>query len=111
MPNSLCTLEQNKDPASLRAALDNLLREHGLSADAGERAIAKVRAQLERQRELEGIDLSNIIEEEDGGRGGRRRAAARVDYRQVEIVLFTPSSAVCLWAAHRVSRRWWPCMQ
>ena len=60
--------------------MKELLREHGLSEDSGERAIAKVRAKLDTERELEGIDLSNIIDEE-GGRGGRRRAAARVDYR------------------------------
>jgi len=71
---------QNKDPLSLRSALSSLLGEYGLSADAGERAIAKVHQELERKRELEGMDLANIIDE-DGGRGSRRRAAARVDYK------------------------------
>ena len=76
MPPSL----QNKDPASLRAALKQLLADQGLSEGSDARAIARVKADLERQRDLEGIDLSNIIEE-GGGRGGRRRAAANVDYK------------------------------
>lgn len=84
---SLCTAAlrvvpppQNKDPASLRAALQQLLSDQGLSEHSEARAIARVKAQLERERDLEGIDTSNIIEEE-GGRGSRRRAAARVDYK------------------------------
>lgn len=73
---------QNKDPSSLRSALRQLLEEHGLSDGSDARSIARVKADLERQRDLEGIDLSNIIDE-DSGRGGRRRAAARVDYKYV----------------------------
>jgi hypothetical protein len=72
--------QQNKDPASLRAALQQLLGGQGLSEHSDAQAIARVKAQLERERDLEGIDTSNIIEE-DGGRGSRRRAAARVDYK------------------------------
>lgn len=71
---------QNKDPSSLRSALRQLLEEHGLSESSDARSIARVKADLERQKDLEGIDLSNIIDE-DSGRGGRRRAAARVDYK------------------------------
>lgn len=73
---------QNKDPGSLRSALRLLLEEHGLYESSDARSIARVKADLERQRDLEGIDLSNIIDE-DSGRGGRRRAAARVDYKYV----------------------------
>lgn len=77
---SCCCCTQNKDPASLRLALQQLLGDQGLSEHSDARAIARVKAQLERQRDLEGIDMSNIIEE-DGGRGSRRRAAAKVEYK------------------------------
>lgn len=46
------------------------------SAAAGEREIGRVRARLQQQRDLDGIDTSNIIQ---GGR--RRRAAAPVSYK------------------------------
>jgi hypothetical protein len=62
----------------LRSALQQLLGDQGLTEHSDPRAIARVKVQLERQRDLEGIDTSNIIEEE-GGRGSRRRAA--VDYK------------------------------
>lgn len=64
----------------MRRALQQLLSDQGLNEQSDSRAIARVKAQLERQRDLEGIDMSNIIDE-DGGRGSRRRAAARVDYK------------------------------
>jgi hypothetical protein len=71
---------QNKDPTSLKTALRQLLSDQGLSESSDARAIGRVKAELERRKDLEGIDLSNIIEE-DSGRGSRRRAAARVDYK------------------------------
>lgn len=46
------------------------------SVHAGERAIAQVKSKLTIQRDLDGIDTSNIIE---GGR--RRRGAATVSYK------------------------------
>lgn len=54
------------------------------SAAAGEREIARVKARLQQQRDLDGIDTSNIIQ---GGR--RRRAAAPVSYNKA---LMDPAS-------------------
>ncbi|PRW59758.1 ferrous iron transporter A [Chlorella sorokiniana] len=67
---------RNKEEGALEAALEELLAKHGLDADSGERAIAQVKSKLTIQRDLDGIDTSNIIE---GGR--RRRGAAPVSYK------------------------------
>jgi hypothetical protein len=75
--------KQNKDPGSLKAALQDLLRKHGLTVNSEASKLAAVRARLELARDMEGIDMSNIIDDGDAGRGGRpsRRAAANVHYR------------------------------
>lgn len=79
----VCCFLQHPDPASLEEALGALLAKHKLSARSDAHAIAQVKAKLELQRDMEGIDLSNIIDgDEDSGRGRRpRRAAAQVDFK------------------------------
>ena len=70
---------KNKGDAALEAAFEELLAKHGLTAGSGAPEVAKAKAALQVQRDLDGIDASNILE---GGRG-RRGAAARpaVNYR------------------------------
>lgn len=51
----------------------------GLAARAGKEEVAKVKRKLALQRDLDGIDTSNIIFE--GGRRRRQAAAAPVNYR------------------------------
>eukprot|EP00887_Chlorella_sp_A99_P006169 scaffold3.g6169.t1 len=76
------TYVKNKDNASLEQALEALLEKHGLSADAGEKQVAKAKQRLQVARELEGIDTSNII---DGGRRPRAAAqAARANYAAMQ---------------------------
>lgn len=70
---------QNKGEAALTSALQELLARQGLSTSSDSAALARVKAKLELSRDLEGIDMSNIISE-DGGRPSRR-AAARIDYK------------------------------
>jgi hypothetical protein len=81
LPCPLSTLLrlQNKGEAALIKALQELLVKHGLSPNSDAAALVRVKAKLELSRDLEGIDMSNIINE-DGGRP-TRRAAARVDYK------------------------------
>lgn len=74
-------LLQNPDPDSLEKALAELLSKYRLSAKSDERAISRVKAKLELQRDMEGIDMSNIIDDDNRGRGRPRRAAAPVSYR------------------------------
>ncbi|PSC69587.1 glutamic acid-rich [Micractinium conductrix] len=71
-------IKHRDDEAGMRAALEALLDKHGLDGGAGEREISKARAALQVQRDLDGIDTSNIIE---GGR--RRRGAAPVSYKKL----------------------------
>jgi DNA-binding transcriptional regulator PaaX len=70
---------QNKGEAALIKALQELLAKHGLTPNSDAGALARVKAKLELSRDLEGIDMSNIISDE----GGRptRRAAAHVNFK------------------------------
>jgi hypothetical protein len=70
---------QNKGEAALVKALQELLAKHGLTPNSDAGALARVKAKLELSRDLEGIDMSNIISD-DGGRS-TRRAAARIDFK------------------------------
>ncbi|QDZ19930.1 hypothetical protein HOP50_03g24480 [Chloropicon primus] len=57
----------NKDPSSLERSLEDLLSTQGLSLASPKKDIVRVRKRLELERDLDGIDTSNIVEE------GRRR--------------------------------------
>jgi hypothetical protein len=70
---------QNKDASSLRAALKALLGRHGLEPGSSDKDIRRVRLQLEKAKDLEGIDASNILATE--GRRPRRAAAAAVNFQ------------------------------
>ncbi|GFR49554.1 hypothetical protein Agub_g11600, partial [Astrephomene gubernaculifera] len=72
---------RKKSVAELEDALTELLARHGLNARSGEKEISQVRRQLERDRDLEGIDTSNIISL--GGGRPRRAAAASVNFRKM----------------------------
>ena len=65
-------MRHKEDDARIEA-LENILRDNGLDANASEKAVAKVRAKVELERDLDGIDASNVIE------GGRRRRAVATD--------------------------------
>lgn len=65
-------MRHKKDEARIEA-LKSILRDNGLDANASEKAVAKVRAKVELERDLDGIDASNVIE------GGRRRRAVATD--------------------------------
>ncbi|KAL6766278.1 hypothetical protein ACKKBG_A35390 [Auxenochlorella protothecoides x Auxenochlorella symbiontica] len=58
---------QNKTDAGLQEALVNLLTKHGLSKSSGSDAVEAVARRLAKERDLDGIDTSNIVS------GGRRR--------------------------------------
>ena len=64
---------RHKEDAGRIEALETILRENGLDANASDKAVAKVRARVELARDLDGIDASNVIE------GGRRRRAVATD--------------------------------
>eukprot|EP00882_Tetradesmus_deserticola_P024335 GHRQ01026593.1.p2 GENE.GHRQ01026593.1~~GHRQ01026593.1.p2 ORF type:complete len:257 (+),score=130.45 GHRQ01026593.1:219-989(+) len=70
---------KNKGEAALTKALQELLVKHSLTPNSDAAALARVKAKLELSRDMEGIDMSNIISG-DGGRPARR-AAARVDFK------------------------------
>ena len=57
----------HKTEAALESALLDLLSKEGLSSSSTRKEIAKVRKRLEMQRDLDGIDISNIVDT------GRRR--------------------------------------
>ena len=57
----------HKTEAALESALLGLLSKEGLSSSSTRKEIAKVRKRLEMQRDLDGIDISNIVDT------GRRR--------------------------------------
>jgi len=63
---------KNKSDQELEAAFKALLEKNGLEANAGAHEVAKVKAQLQIQRDLDGIDTSNIISD---GRRSRRGGA------------------------------------
>lgn len=69
---------KNKTETELLSALETLLEKHDLTVDAGPNEIAKVKSKLQIQRDLDGIDTTNILE---GGR--RHRGAATVSYRSM----------------------------
>jgi hypothetical protein len=62
---------KNKTDKELEAAFEALLEKNGLEANAGANEVAKVKTQLQIQRDLDGIDTSNIISD---GRRSRRGA-------------------------------------
>jgi hypothetical protein len=64
---------RHKEDEARIEALKSILRDNGLDANASEKAVAKVRAKVELERDLDGIDASNVIE------GGRRRRAVATD--------------------------------
>ncbi|KAK9916617.1 hypothetical protein WJX75_004933 [Coccomyxa subellipsoidea] len=61
--------------------LKALLQKHGLSEQATSDEIAQVRKDLQKQRDLEGIDMNNILGE---GRGRRAAAAAPRKYNYAD---------------------------
>ncbi len=79
---------RGRDEATVRANLESLLQRHGLGLRPSEAEVKRVKARLKKERELDGIDVGNIIgrgggggggeadEGEGGGRGGRPRRAA-----------------------------------
>ncbi|GMH39120.1 hypothetical protein BSKO_07018 [Bryopsis sp. KO-2023] len=75
---------QNRDVDSLAAALESLARKHGLGLNSTPHEISRVKGHLERTRDLEGIDTSNIVT----GTGRRpRRAAAMVSYKSDDLTI------------------------
>lgn len=66
--------KDNTDEDMEKDILD-LLKKNGLDEKPGKAAIMEVKEKLQLQRDLDGIDTSNIIE--DGPRSRRRQAAAR----------------------------------
>jgi hypothetical protein len=69
---------KNKTDKELEAAFEALLEKNGLSADAGANEVAKVKAQLQIQRDLDGIDTSNIISD-----GRRARRGGATNYKEM----------------------------
>lgn len=61
---------KNKTDKELEAAMEALLSKHGLSANSGQHDVAKVKQQLQLQRDLDGIDTSNIISDSRRSRRG-----------------------------------------
>ena len=61
---------RHKDDAGREAALIGILADAGLTPSSDQSSVAKVRARVEREKDLDGIDAKNVIE------GGRRRRAA-----------------------------------
>ncbi|GIL73434.1 hypothetical protein Vretimale_17590 [Volvox reticuliferus] len=72
---------RNKTVSELENALSELLARHGLDAHSHDKQIGQVRRHLERNRDLEGIDTSNIISEGSGR--PRRAAASSINFRQM----------------------------
>lgn len=66
--------KDNTDEDMEKDILD-LLKKNGLDEKPGKATIMEVKEKLQLQRDLDGIDTSNIIE--DGPRSRRRQAAAR----------------------------------
>ncbi|KAK9837429.1 hypothetical protein WJX81_001698 [Elliptochloris bilobata] len=71
-PNAYRAAKAGGGEAALAAALEALLAKHGLHMGADRAATDAVRARLQLQKDLDGMDVANIVE---GGRG-RRHAAA-----------------------------------
>lgn len=69
---------QHKDMESRRKGMEDYLKEHGLNINSKQNEVRAVKIKLELQRDLEGMDTSNIM---DGN--GRRpmRASARKSYK------------------------------
>lgn len=76
---------KNKTDKELEAALVALLDKNGLDEHAGANEIAKVKQKLQIQRDLEGIDTSNIIK--DGPRS-RRRGVEKTSYKYDSCIFF-----------------------
>eukprot|EP00884_Botryococcus_braunii_P017966 jgi/Botrbrau1/4853/Bobra.0032s0014.1 len=72
---------KHKSDADLEEALEDLLAKHGLHRSADPRQIERVKKKVQLNRDLEGIDPSNILE--DIGRGARRAATRGVNYAAV----------------------------
>ncbi|DBB04206.1 TPA: hypothetical protein ACH3X1_013240 [Trebouxia sp. C0004] len=64
---------KSKSLAEVESDMETLLSKHGLSLDASSHEISKAAARLAKERDLEGIDVSNIVQ---GGRQARRGTAA-----------------------------------
>lgn len=73
---------KNKADGEVAVALEALLEKHGLRASSNSQDAAKVKAKLQLQRDLDGIDTSNIISE---GRRNRR-GCCKTNYRQVALL-------------------------
>ncbi|GAX73902.1 hypothetical protein CEUSTIGMA_g1352.t1 [Chlamydomonas eustigma] len=67
------------DDSAVAKALEELLAKHGLRPGASNDEIQSVRVRLAKERDLDGIDSSNIIQTD--GRRPRRAAAAQVSYK------------------------------
>lgn len=70
-----CIYAQNKSEEELISALKTLLSKYGLRASSSAADISKVRAKLQLERDLDGIDVANILD-----RKGSRRSQ-QVNYR------------------------------
>lgn len=70
-----CIYTQNKTEEGLTNALKMLLSKYGLQASSSAADVSKVRAKLQLERDLDGIDVTNIID-----RKGSRRSQ-QVNYR------------------------------
>lgn len=70
---------KNKAESELEAALEALLDKHNLTISSGAAEIGKAKQRLQIQRDLDGIDSSNILE----GGCRRRAAAAPVSYKSL----------------------------
>ncbi|GFH16272.1 uncharacterized protein HaLaN_12659, partial [Haematococcus lacustris] len=65
-----------KSDAGVEEALQALLSKHGLNASSSEAKISQVKKKLEKERELDGMDMGNIISTSSRP----RRATAAVNY-------------------------------
>ncbi|GFH21861.1 uncharacterized protein HaLaN_19236 [Haematococcus lacustris] len=67
-----------KSDAGVEEALQALLSKHGLNASSSEAKISQVKKKLEKERELDGMDMGNIISTSSRP----RRATAAVNYNK-----------------------------
>lgn len=64
--------KKNKTLVELESALEALLEKHGLSINSSKKIIRKVKKRLEIERDMDGIDMSNVIHGSKRQRRGTR---------------------------------------
>lgn len=64
--------KKNKTLVELESALEALLEKHGLSFNSSKKIIRKVKKRLEIERDMDGIDMSNVIHGSKRQRRGTR---------------------------------------